>query len=156
MPNTPSLIRAGITGLYARQSVTEAQKKQAESIMQAGGSVVWVEKEEHIDIVAALSGSGPAYFFKVMEALQAGAEKLGLPSEQAKMLTLQTALGAAKMAATSTHALKALREQVTSKGGMTARAIQVLETGGIEQLFYEALFAGQQRAHEMAEELKNQ
>lgn len=153
MPNTPALIRAGITGMYAAPSVTPEQKALAESIMQAVGAVLWVDKEEQIDIVAALSGSGPAYFFKVMEALQAGAEKLGLPREQANMLTLQTALGAAKMAVVTADTLKRLREQVTSPGGMTAKAIGTLEAGGIDQLFYAALCAGQQRAQEMAEEL---
>jgi len=155
MPNTPALIRAGITGMYAAASVTPAQKALAESILQAVGSVLWVDNEEQIDIVAALSGSGPAYFFKVMEALQAGAEKLGLPREQANMLTLQTALGATKMAAISCESLKTLREQVTSPGGMTAKAIGTLEAGGIDPLFYAALCAGQQRAQEMAEELNH-
>ena len=154
MPNTPALIGAGVTGMYATPSITPAQKALAESIMQAVGSVLWVDKEEQIDIVAALSGSGPAYFFRVMEALQAGAEKLGLSSDQANMLTLQTALGAAKMAAISQESLKTLREQVTSPGGMTAKAISALEAGGIDQLFYAALCAGRQRAQEMAEELK--
>ena len=139
--------------MYAAASVTPAQKALAESILQAVGAVLWVDKEEQIDIVAALSGSGPAYFFKVMEALQAGAEKLGLPFDQANMLTLQTALGATKMAAISCEPLKTLREQVTSPGGMTEKAIGTLEAGGIDPLFYAALCAGRQRAQEMAEEL---
>ena len=155
MPNTPALIQSGITGLYAQKTVSQAQKKRAEAIMQAVGAVLWVEKEEQMDILAALSGSGPAYFFKIMEALQTAAERLGLPLEQANMLTLHTALGAAKMAATSTTSLKALREQVTSPGGMTERAIGVLEAAEIDQLFYRALLAGQERAHEISKEQKS-
>ena len=153
MPNTPALIGAGVTGMYAASSITFAQKAVAECIMQAVGTVLWVDKEEQIDVVAAVSGSGPAYFFKIMEALQAGAEKLGLSSDQANMLTLQTALGAAKMAVTRQESLKTLREQVTSPGGMTAKAISVLEAGGVDRLFYLALCAGRERAEEIAEEL---
>ena len=153
MPNTPSLIGFGMTGLYAQASVSPAERALAASIMGAVGKVLWVEKEEHMNLVAAVSGSGPAYFLKVMEALQAGAENLGLSTEQAKVLVLQTALGTAKMANLSQESAKNLRKQVTSSGGMTEKAIDALEIGGIDLLFYRALRAGQQRAQEMATEL---
>lgn len=152
MPNTPALIGAGVTGLYT-EPAAKVEKKLVEAIFQAVGMALWLEREEQIDIVAALAGCGPAYFFKVMEVLQSGAEKLGLPSEQANMLTLQTALGAIKMALATAEPLQGLREKVTSKGGMTARAIEVLEAGRIDQLFYEALRAAQIRANEIAKEL---
>lgn len=149
MPNTPALIRCGATGLLANRYVTSEQKNLAESIMRAVGITVWVNNEEQIDIVTALSGSGPAYFFLLMEMLQQSAEKLGLPAETARLLTLQTALGAARLALESNEDVTTLRKQVTSPGGTTERAIGVLESGNIRELFFEALQAAQLRALEL-------
>jgi pyrroline-5-carboxylate reductase len=151
MPNTPALIGCGATALYANAYVTAQQRNIAESILRAVGIVVWVKHEELIDTVTALSGSGPAYFFLMMEALQQAAEQLGLPAEQARLLTLQTALGAARMAMESGKSVAELRQNVTSPGGTTERALAVLEQKEIRALFKSALEAAQQRSIELAE-----
>lgn len=150
MPNTPALLRVGATGLYANAKVADEQKSLAESLLRAVGITIWVDHERDIDLVAALSGSGPAYFFLVMEALQQGAEALGLSSDKAKLLTLQTALGAARMALESDISLSELRQKVASKGGTTERALSVLETGGIRLLLRKALEAARDRAVELS------
>lgn len=149
MPNTPALIRCGATGLFANAYVNAAQKNLAESILRAVGLTVWINDETQMDIVTALSGSGPAYFFLFMQHLQEAAEKLGLAPDTARLLTLQTCLGAAKLAAESAENLATLRQQVTSPGGTTERALEVLEGGDLAQLFYQALAAAQRRAVEM-------
>lgn len=151
MPNTPALISAGATALYANSHVSQAQHNLAESILRAVGVVVWIENEEKMDIVTALSGSGPAYFFLIMESLQRAAEELGLPSDTARLLTLQTALGAAKIAIESGQSLEELRHQVTSKGGTTEKAISVLEEQDIRGLLKQALEAAKHRSEELAE-----
>lgn len=153
MPNTPALVKTGATGLFASKTVSNAQKQQTESILSAIGMQVWVETEAQIDAVTAVSGSGPAYFFMVMEAMQAAGESLGLDAETAKALTLQTALGAAKMAQTSDVDAAELRRRVTSPGGTTAAAIGVFEDDGLRELFSKALQAANDRSVEMAKEL---
>lgn len=151
MPNTPALIGSGASGLYANSYVTDPQRNLAESILRAVGVVVWVDDEHLIDTVTALSGSGPAYFFLIMESLQQAAEELGLTSDTARLLTLQTALGAARMAIESGKSLEELRHHVTSKGGTTEKAISVLEENNIRDMFKKALKAAKQRSEELAE-----
>ena len=123
MPNRPALNGFGATGLYAPAGVGAAHRALAESIMAAVSATVWVEHESQMDTVTALSGSGPAYFFLFMEALEAAAHERGLPNDIAHKLTLETAFGAAQMARQSGESLALLREQVTSKGGTTAAAL---------------------------------
>ncbi len=151
MPNTPALIRSGATALFANAQVSAEQKNLAESIMRAVGLTVWLSDEKQLETVTALSGSGPAYFFRMIEALEQAAVAAGLPVETAHLLTLQTALGAARMALESAQPVKVLREQVTSPAGTTERALEVLEAGGINKLFESALHAAEQRAHELGE-----
>lgn len=151
MPNTPALIACGATALYANKHVGRKQHDIAESILRAVGIIVWLENEALMDVVTALSGSGPAYFFLMMEVLQDCAEKLGLPAETARMLTLQTALGAARMAIESGTSLSELKRQVTSPGGTTEKALSVLEEKDIRQLFHDAVKAAKMRSEELAE-----
>lgn len=154
MPNTPAMLGAGMSGLFANDNVSQAQKGTAESMMRAVGSAIWVEQEAHIDAVAALSGSGPAYCFLVMEALKHAGMKLGLSAEQAHMLTLQTTLGASRMAMEcGGESLGELRRQVTSPGGTTEAAIKVLQDGKLETLFEEALQSAANRAQMLSENL---
>lgn len=151
MPNTPALLGCGATALYANAHVTSEQKDLAESILRAVGVTVWLTTEQQLDTVTALSGCGPAYFFRVMEALLDAAEAMGLPRDIANLLTLQTALGAARMALESDESVVALRKRVTSAGGSTERALQVLEAGNMAKLFDDALRAAQQRAAELGD-----
>ncbi len=151
MPNTPAMVGSGATALYANPQVTKLQHNLAESIMRAVGLAVWVDDEAQMDIVTALSGSGPAYFFLVMEALEKAAVDLGLPAETAHLLTLQTAYGAAKIALESSESTAALRMRVTSPGGTTEQAIKVLQEGNTEELFCAALLAAHRRSTELAE-----
>lgn len=153
MPNTPALVQTAATGLYANAQVSPDQRDLAESILRAVGMTQWVGDEELLDAVTALSGSGPAYFFLVMEALEQAGTALGLPAEQARLLTLQTAMGAAKMALESSVSPAELRERVTSPGGTTERAIQVLEDGGLRDLLHSALAAARERAEQLADSL---
>lgn len=152
MPNTPALIGAGATALYANSYVDAKQHQLAESILRAVGITLWLENENDMDAVTALSGSGPAYFFLVIEALQAAGEKLGLSSETARLLTLQTAFGAARMALESSHSAEKLRQQVTSPGGTTAAALNVLEKEKLRDIFMHALEAACLRSKELAQE----
>lgn len=150
MPNTPALVQSGATGLFANHYVSIEQRNLAESILRAVGITLWLEKESLLDAVTALSGSGPAYFFLVMEAMQAAAEKMGIESADAQLLTLQTAFGAAKLALESTDQPAQLRKNVTSKGGTTEAALATLMDGGLVELFDQALHAAEQRAKELA------
>lgn len=150
MPNTPALIGAGATALFANSNTSSEQRNIAESIMRAVGIAVWVDNEKQMDAVTALSGSGPAYFFLVLEALQASGEAMGLSAETAQMLAQQTALGAAMMAIESTHSPAELRHQVTSPGGTTEKAISVLEEHHLRDIFKKALLAAKQRSEELA------
>ncbi len=153
MPNTPALIRAGAAALYANEYVSGEQRELAEAIMRSVGIAVWLEDEAKLDAVTALSGSGPAYFFLIMEVMEKAAVKLGLDSEQARLLTLETAFGAAKMAMESDVDPATLRQQVTSPGGTTEQALKVLLDGNIEQLFSDALSAANNRSIELADEI---
>lgn len=153
MPNTPALVQTGATGLHANTAVSEAQRDVTESILRAVGLTVWVDQESDIDTVTALSGSGPAYFLLVIEALQAAAINAGLPCETAQILAQQTALGAAKIALESSDSPEVLRQRVTSPGGTTERAIGVLQAGGLSTLFEQALVAAKQRSEELSDQL---
>jgi pyrroline-5-carboxylate reductase len=152
MPNRPALHGHGATGLYAPKGVTSAERLLAQSIMAAVGSTVWVEKESQLDTVTALSGSGPAYFFLLMEALEAAARERGLPADIAHQLTLDTAFGAAYMARHSREPLSTLREQVTSKGGTTAAALQVFDSKGLRAIVAAAVEAADRRSGELGDE----
>lgn len=153
MPNTPSLLKAGASGLYASKGVSDEEKELAESIMRAVGIVAWAKDEAAIDTIASLSGSGPAYFFLVMEAMKNAAESMGLSSEEAHLLTVQTAFGAAKIALETHESPEVLRRQVTSPNGTTEQAIKVLQSREIEAIFLEAMQAAKRRANEIADEL---
>ncbi|VAX06488.1 Pyrroline-5-carboxylate reductase [hydrothermal vent metagenome] len=153
MPNTPAMIQAGATVLHANNQVSTDQKNLAESIMRAVGLTRWVKDEALMDTVTALSGSGPAYFFLVMEAMEAAGIELGLSTETARLLTLQTALGAAKMAIESSDSPATLRQRVTSPGGTTERAINTLERGNLQPLFKQAITDARDRSIELSEML---
>src|SRR5271170_3972100 len=152
MPNRPALNGFGATGLYAPAAVGAANRALAEMIMGAVSATVWVEHESQMDTVTALSGSGPAYFFLFMEALEAAAHERGLPNDIAHKLTLETAFGAAQMARQSTESLAVLREQVTSKGGTTAAALAVLNAAGLRAIVAHAVAAADRRSAELAAE----
>ena len=153
MPNTPALVQCGATALYANGRVDNKQREIAERIMRAVGLTQWLENEAMMDAVTALSGSGPAYIFLVIEALEQAGCKLGLSEESSRVLALQTAFGAAKMALESSEPSDELRRRVTSPGGTTERAIGILEEGDIRGLFEQALSGARDRAQELAEEL---
>ncbi|MFC6337044.1 pyrroline-5-carboxylate reductase [Pseudomonas sp. CCM 7891] len=153
MPNTPALLRQGVSGLYATTEVTAQQRDQAQELLSAVGIALWLEQEQQLDAVTAVSGSGPAYFFLLIEAMTAAGVKLGLPRETAEQLTLQTALGAAHMAAGSDVDAAELRRRVTSPGGTTQAAIESFQAGGFEALVEKALGAAAHRSAEMAEQL---
>jgi len=152
MPNRPALNGFGATGLYAPTSVGAAYRALAENMMGAVSATVWVEHESQMDTVTAVSGSGPAYFFLFMEALEAAAHERGLPSDVAHRLTLETAFGAAQMARQSADTLATLREQVTSKGGTTAAALEVLNSAGLRAIVAHAVAAADRRSAELAAE----
>lgn len=152
MPNRPALNGFGATGLYAPDSVGAAERARAESVMAAVSATVWVEHESQMDTVTALSGSGPAYFFLFMEALEAAAHERGLPRALAHKLTLETAFGAAQMARESSESLAELRAQVTSKGGTTAAALAVLDAAGLRAIVAHAVAAADRRSAELAAE----
>lgn len=153
MPNTPSLVSSGATALYANSRVNDEQREMAEGIMRAVGLTLWVEDEALMNAVTAVSGSGPAYFFLLIELLQQSGSKLGLPEKTARLLALQTAFGAAKMALESPDEPPELRARVTSPGGTTEAAIAILEQGGIRELFDRALQGASARAEELADKL---
>ena len=155
MPNTPSLLQCGATGMFANTQVTDLQKNLAESILRAVGTTVWLDEEAQLDAVTALSGSGPAYFFLFMEAMEAAGEELGLPQETARMLTLQTAFGAAKMALERPESSAELRKKVTSPNGTTEAAIGSFQQQGLEKIVGKAMEAAHNRSIELADELGN-
>jgi len=152
MPNTPALVQSAATGLFANGSVSEVQHEQAESILRAVGITRWFSNEADLDAVTALSGSGPAYIFYVIEALENSAINLGLDEDSAHLLAVQTAFGAAKLALESSEKPSVLRERVTSPGGTTERALITLREGGLEAIFIEALAAARDRATELADQ----
>jgi pyrroline-5-carboxylate reductase len=153
MPNTPALVQTGASGLYANAQVSADQRLQAENVLKATGITLWVDEETQLDAVTAVSGSGPAYFFLVMESMIEAGKNLGLTEETAIHLTLQTALGAAKMAQASDVTPAELRRRVTSPNGTTEQAILCFNEGGLPQLFDRALKACNDRSVELAEEL---
>jgi pyrroline-5-carboxylate reductase len=150
MPNRPALIGRGITALCAGPGVTAAERARAESILGASGETLWLEPETLLDVVTAVSGSGPAYFFLLMEALADAGREQGLPEEVARRLAVATAAGAGEMAATAGVAPAVLREQVTSQGGTTAAALAVLDAADLRGIFSRAVAAAARRAAELA------
>jgi len=154
MPNTPSLVGKGAAGLYATDKVSTAQKQTASQIMQAVGLALWVDEEAHIDAVTAVSGSGPAYYFLLMEAMIQGAEKLGLSTEVAQQLVLQTAAGAAQMAQQSDQSPAQLRQAITSPKGTTEQALNTFNAGGFSDLCSAAMAAAHHRSQELAQQFK--
>ncbi|UVM38458.1 pyrroline-5-carboxylate reductase [Pseudomonas sp. B21-017] len=153
MPNTPALVRQGVSGLYATAQVSAEQRQQAQELLSAVGIALWLDEEQQLDAVTAVSGSGPAYFFLLIEAMTAAGVKLGLPPEIAAQLTVQTALGAAHMAVASDVDAAELRRRVTSPAGTTEAAIKAFQAGGFEALVEKALGAAAHRSAEMAEQL---
>ena len=151
MPNTPALVQSGATALYANPQVSDEQKTLAESILRSAGLTLWLDDEADMNAVTALSGSGPAYFFLIMEALENAGIELGLDKKTAHLLAIQTAFGASKMALESNDSPELLRKKVTSPGGTTERAISILQEGNIEQLFFTALAGAKQRSIELSQ-----
>lgn len=153
MPNTPALLRQGVSGLFATAEVSAEQRQQAEELLSAVGIALWLDEEQQLDAVTAVSGSGPAYFFLLIEAMTAAGVKLGLPADIAAQLTVQTALGAAHMAVASDVDADEMRRRVTSPAGTTEAAIKSFQAGGFEALVEKALGAAAHRSAEMAEQL---
>jgi pyrroline-5-carboxylate reductase len=153
MPNTPALIGQGITGMVAMDGVTSAQKAAADGVLAAVGKTVWLDDEALIDPVTAVSGSGPAYVFYFMEAMQQAAQELGLSSEQGRELALATFTGAAQLAAQSSETVAVLRERVTSKGGTTYAALTSMQEAGVGEAIVAAVKAAAARGRELGTEL---
>lgn len=155
MPNTPALVLTGATALYANKKVSTEQRDLAENIMRAVGIALWVENESELDAVTAISGSGPAYYFLLMEAMEKTALDMGLNPVTARLLVQQTALGAAKIALEASESPEQLRKRVTSPGGTTQRAIETFEQGGFSLLVSRALHAAKDRSIEMSRQTEN-
>ncbi|HEY9110801.1 MAG TPA: pyrroline-5-carboxylate reductase [Rhodanobacteraceae bacterium] len=153
MPNTPALVGAGASGLCANHNVDDDQHALAERLLGAAGIVRWIGDEVQMDTVTALSGSGPAYFFLLVEAMEDAAAQLGLPRETARALAAQTCLGAGHMLADGNETAALLRKRVTSPHGTTAAALDAFEQGGFRKLVQQALAAAQRRGAEMSAEL---
>jgi len=153
MPNTPALVTAGITGLYAMPGVSSARRQDAESILAAVGATFWVDSEKDLDAVTAVSGSGPAYVFYFIEALEQAGRELGLSPEIARQSALATFAGAVKLATAGDADPATLRARVTSKGGTTERAINVLDDAAVKAAFIRAVRAAAERAAEMGDAL---
>ena len=153
MPNTPALVLTGATGLYANDNVNDEQRDLAENILRAVGISVWVENESQLDVVTAVSGSGPAYYFLLMEAMEKTAQELGLSESNARLLVQQTALGAAKIALESTESPEQLRTRVTSPGGTTEQAVKTFIDGNFQNLVSEAIHAARNRSIQMSKEM---
>jgi len=153
MPNTPALVQTGAHGLYATDAVNAKDREKASQVLAATGLTLWVNTEAQIDAVTAVSGSGPAYFFYMMESMIRAGKNLGLDEKTATALTLQTALGAAQMAITSANSPAELRKNVTSPNGTTQAAIEVFDRGQISQNIQAALAAAKTRSQELAQDL---
>lgn len=153
MPNTPALIRCGVTALYAMPAVKPEQCHRAESILSAVGSTLWIEDEEMLDAVTAISGSGPAYVFYFIEAMLQGAYELGLDEAQARQLVLDTFLGASKLAENSEEEISTLRERVTSRNGTTERALLSMDANQVKMDIVAAMHAAAVRSKEMGDDL---
>ena len=156
MPNTPALLRAGVTAMYANDHTNTADRQAAEAILRAVGKVFWVDEEAALDAVTAVSGSGPAYFFYLMEAMMRAGQGLRLAPELAAALTVETALGAARMARETDLEPATLRRNVTSPGGTTERAIDTFDELGVDRHIIEGLRRAHQRSRELAEEFGSQ
>jgi len=152
MPNTPALVGQGMTGLFARDAVSAADRAGVEAVLAPTGRLLWVAREDDLDAVTALSGSGPAYVFYFVEAMMEAAEQMGLSAEQGKALALATFAGATSLAQASPDTPALLRERVTSKGGTTYAALSSLEASGVKTAFISALKAAQRRARELGDE----
>ncbi|CAN5793702.1 pyrroline-5-carboxylate reductase [soil metagenome] len=152
MPNTPALIGQGIAGLFAREAVTAADRAEVEAVLAPTGRTLWVAREQDLDAVTALSGSGPAYVFYFVEAMMQAAREMGLDEAQGKELALATFAGATALAQASDETPAVLRERVTSKGGTTYAALTSLEASGVKASFIAAIEAAQQRARELGDE----
>ena len=153
MPNTPAMIQMGATGLYGTDDISAEQKQLATAVMEASGLVMWVDNEEHMHAVTAVSGSAPAYMFYIIEAMVDGAVALGLDKEQASALAMQTMLGAAKMAMDSDDAPAELRRKVTSPNGTTQAAIESMQANDIGRQISEAMQACYDRSQALSEEM---
>jgi pyrroline-5-carboxylate reductase len=153
MPNTPALVGLGMTGLFARPRVSDDQRHLVEQIMATTGQSLWVEREEQLDAVTALSGSGPAYVFYFLEAMAQAGVDMGLPSDQAHQLAVQTFVGASQLAAQASEQPAVLRERVTSKGGTTHAALESMQASGVAASFIAAMHAAERRAAELGQEL---
>jgi pyrroline-5-carboxylate reductase len=153
MPNTPALVRAGVTGLYALPGVDKERRAHAETILGTVGSIVWCEQEELLHVVTAVSGSGPAYVFYFIEAMQQAALELGLSAAQARQLSLETFFGAAKLAIQDKENIAVLRARVTSPGGATERALASLENDDVKGAIVRAIKKSYQRSRELGDEL---
>ncbi|SCZ61910.1 pyrroline-5-carboxylate reductase [Thiohalomonas denitrificans] len=156
MPNTPSLVGSGATALFANARVQADQRELAEAMLRAVGLTLWLDDESQMDAVTAVSGSGPAYFFLMMELLENAGTSLGLKRETARLLSLQTAFGAAKLALESLDDSATLRARVTSPGGTTERAVALFEEGGLRELFEKAVSGARDRAVELADKLESE
>jgi len=152
MPNTPALIAKGITGLFARTGVTAADKAQIDQVIGTMGEFLWLDAEEQLDVVTALSGSGPAYVFYFMEAMTMAGTEMGLSREQAHQLAIATFAGASALAKASPESPQILRQRVTSKGGTTFAAISSMEDNDVRALFIDAMYAARERAKELGDE----
>ena len=152
MPNTPALIGQGISGLFARASVSSADNALVEQVMATTGESLWLDAEEQLDAVTALSGSGPAYVFYFMEAMTMAGVEMGLSREQSHQLAVSTFAGASTLAKTSAEPPQVLRQRVTSKGGTTFAAISSMEENDVRALFIDALYAARERAKELGDE----
>ncbi|MGB5210838.1 MAG: pyrroline-5-carboxylate reductase [Gammaproteobacteria bacterium] len=152
MPNTPALLGAGVTALYAGANVSPARRELAEGILRAAGAVVWLDDESLMDAVTALSGSGPAYFFLLMETMAATGVEMGLSPEASRLLTQETAIGAARMALEADVDVAELRRRVTSPGGTTEAALNAMHQAGLPASVRGAILAARDRSRELAEE----
>ena len=153
MPNTPALVGCGATALHANAKVEPGQRGRAEAILKAVGITIWVDDEAQLDAVTALSGSGPAYYFLLMEIMQATGEAMGLDADAARRLTLQTALGAARIANESDEPPAVLRERVTSPGGTTEQALVTMREGGIDRVVADGIQGARRRSIELGDAL---
>jgi pyrroline-5-carboxylate reductase len=151
MPNTPALIGLGITGMYARINCSLAQRELTQNLMESAGEVVWLDKESLLDVVTAVSGSGPAYFYYLVECLRNAGTRLGLPADVAAKLALHTAYGASALAVQSDADVIELRQRVTTKGGTTEAALEQFDAGHFEQLIDKAISAATKRGQELSD-----
>lgn len=153
MPNTPALVRAGVSGMFARPEVSAAERARAEAILRAVGDAIWVEREDLIDAVTAVSGSGPAYVFYFIEAVRKAAVDMGFAPDDAQRLVMGTFAGAVRLAQASDEDVSVLRERVTSKGGTTERALDTMQAGQVGLAVSRAVHAALERAGELGDEL---